>query len=115
MLGQAHALDIELLRFTSAKEAQAREFAKGQTNKTPSYTWSFFDAVRVDDWETATNLAGRLEKAGGRNSGRPPEAPALRSAVWHPISETLGAYEQFHTWNRKWLHRFGSEIIDSIP
>ena len=59
-------VDVELVRFAAAKEAQAREFAAALTNKVPDITWSFFDAVRVDDWQTATNLGTRLERASGR-------------------------------------------------
>ncbi len=41
--------------------------------------------------------------------------PALGTLIWPPISESYGAYEQFHEWNNRWLHRFGREIIKSIP
>jgi hypothetical protein len=113
----AGALDQDLLRFVAAKEAQARELGKAQTNKVPSIVWSFFDAVRVDDWETATNLGERLEQASGRQAatGEPAVSPALQTAIWSPITEIIGAYDAFHEWNNKWLHRFGREIIDSIP
>jgi len=112
------ALDVEMARFAGAKRIQARELAETLTNKPPSIVWSFFDAVLVDDWETATNLSARLNQASGRFSGQQadtPEAAALRSPLWQPITETSGAYEQFHDWNNKWLHRFGREIIESVP
>jgi hypothetical protein len=115
---EASAVDVQFLRFTGAKEAQARELAEAQTNKVPSFLWSFFDAVRVDDWETATNLMARLEQASGRygdGSGRQPVFPALMTELWQPVAEAYGAYETYHAWNRKWLQRFGSNIIESIP
>jgi len=114
---QTRALDPDLGRFAAAKQRQLQDYAETLTNKLPSIVWSFFDAVRVDDWETATNLAARLDHISGRfpNSFRIQTSPALRSAVWAPISEMIGAYEEFHKWNNKWLHRFGREIIDSIP
>lgn len=115
---RAVALDADLARFAGAKRIQARELADAQTNKPPAIVWSFFDAVMVDDWETATNLSERLNKASGRFSNPQsgtPEAAALRGTMWQPITETSGAYEQFHDWNNKWLHRFGNEIINSIP
>ncbi len=112
----ASALDVELARFVAAKEIQARQLAEAQTNKVPSIVGSFFDAVRVDDWETATNLHARLGRGSGRyTSETNPPFPGLQTEVWQPISETFGAYEQFHDWDKKWLRRFGREIIDSIP
>ena len=112
------ALDPDLGRFLTAKEQQVRDYAEGLTNKVPGIVWSFFDAVRVDDWESATNLEARLDKASGRYTNSMSSGttyPALRTLIWAPIAEVIGAYEQFHNWDNKWLHRFGREIIDSIP
>src|SRR5258706_387881 len=61
----ASASDPDFARFVAAKQAQVRDFAQTLTNQVPSNVWSFFDAVRVDDWETATNLFTGLEQAGG--------------------------------------------------
>jgi hypothetical protein len=115
--GVVEAVDPDLARFASAKQNQIREYEKELTNKVPSMVWSLFEAVRVDDWETATNLEARLNRASGRfpdNTDRAP-APALKTLVWPCISEVIGAYEDFHLWNNKLLHRFGGEIISSIP
>src|SRR3989442_747919 len=100
---KARAVDPDLSRFATAKEAQAREYAESLTNRIPSIVWSFFDAVRVDDWETATNLAARLNRMSGRYENSPggEYSPALRSAIWAPISEVIGTYDQFHDWNNK--------------
>ena len=78
----------------------------------PDLVWSFFDAVQVDDWETATNLAARLERASGRYAHADTNA-TLRGlvTVWQTIPETIGAYDQFHDWDNKWLHRFGPGYI----
>jgi hypothetical protein len=114
----AQAIDRDLARFASAKQAQVRDYAQTLTNKVPAAVWSLFDAVRVDDWETATNLAARLEKASGRYADSVTNAtisPALHSLIWPPISEMIGAYDQFHTWDPKCLQRFGQGIIESIP
>ncbi|NOS69279.1 MAG: hypothetical protein HOP33_05040 [Verrucomicrobia bacterium] len=113
----ASVIDIDLARFTTAKREQTRDLAKDLTNPVPSYVWSFFDAVQVDDWETSTNLAARMQKASGRFPGADENEiqPALRTAVWSPITEVVGAQEQFREWDNKWLRRFGREIIDSIP
>lgn len=114
---EVKALDPDLERFVGSKLAEARAAAEVQTNKVPSFVWSFFNAIRVDDWETATNIARRLEAASGRYSSSNHEtmSPALQSAIWPSISESIGAYEEFHSWDNKWLHRFGTNIIDSIP
>ncbi|MDB6121057.1 MAG: Regulatory protein BlaR1 [Pedosphaera sp.] len=116
MVGNASALDLDMARFVTAKRAQAKDLAGTQTNKVPPIVWSFFDAVRVDDWETATNLAARVDNI-GRYAGINADSlsPALQTAIWPVISETIGTYEQFHKWDNKLLHRFGSNIIASIP
>ncbi|MDQ6631927.1 MAG: hypothetical protein M3Y82_09245 [Verrucomicrobiota bacterium] len=113
----ASALDRDMVRFAAAKEVQAREFSEKQTNKVPSLVWSFFDAVKVDDWKTATNLFARLVEIRGHYDyfKTTVTASSLQTAIWSPIVETIGAYEHFHDWDNKWLHRFGREIIDSIP
>jgi hypothetical protein len=74
--------------------------------------------VRVDDWETATNLAARIDMASHRyveTANDESITPALATLIWPPISESYGAYEEFHNWNTRWLHYFGKEIIKSIP
>ena len=40
--------------------------------------WRFFDAVKADDWETATNLAGRINQASGRYRGTERDGPDQR-------------------------------------
>ena len=111
------AIDMDLAHFVTAKQSQLREYAKDLTNPVPNTVWSFFDAVRVDDWETATNLASRIDAVSGRFSGSTDKkaASALQTFIWPPISEVVGAYDQFHNWDAKWLHRFANDIIDSIP
>ena len=100
----ALAVDLDLARFATAKQNQLREYASTVTNKVPSIVWSFFDAVRVDDWETATNLAARIDRASGRYTNSMPDqsiSPALHTLIWPPIQEMIGAYEQFHNWDNK--------------
>ena len=114
----ARAIDQDLGRFMIAKQQQIRDLAETLTNKVPAIVWRFYDAVRVDDWETATNLALRINQASHRYSQSTNDdamTPALGTVLWPPISESYGTYEQFHDWNNRWLHRYGSEIIKSIP
>ena len=116
--GSLLAVDLDLAHFSTAKENQIRDYVEDFTNPVPPIVWRFFDAVRADDWETATNLAARLNRASGRFGTQDTNdviAPALRTLVWSPVCEMNGAYGQFHEWDARWLHRFGREIIDSIP
>ena len=113
----AQAIDPDLARFLATKKAQIHELADAQTNKVPVLVGKLFDAISVDDYETATNLANRLSLSSGRYSDSKYDAmsPMLRGAIWPAISEIIGANDVFHEWNNKWLHRFGREIISSIP
>ncbi len=111
---QTAAMDPDFARFVQAKQKQIRDFEKTGTNKAPSIVWSYFDALRVDDWETASNLSVRID-AIGRMLGTNTISPALQGPIWQPIGETIGVYYQFHDWDNGWLHRFGSNVISSIP
>jgi hypothetical protein len=118
LLTETYAVDLDLARFATVKEKQIRESAETLTNKVPAIVWNFFDAVRVDDWKTATNLAERIQQASGRYTNLVENesiSPVLNTLIWPSISEMIGTYEQYHEWDNKWLHRFGDEIIDSIP
>jgi hypothetical protein len=118
LTSEARAIDADLGRFSIAKQQQIRDFADTITNKVPAIVWRFYDALRVDDWETATNLAIRINMASHRYTEATNDdtiTPALGTLIWPPISESYGAYEQFHEWDNRWLHRFGQEIIASIP
>jgi hypothetical protein len=112
--GTAFAMDPDFARFVAEKTKQIREFENTANIKVPSVVWSYFDALRVDDWETATNLGNRIDEL-GRLMGTNAISPALRGPVWQPIGETIGVYGQFHEIDNHWLHRFGSNIISSIP
>lgn len=114
---QARAIDPDLGHFLYSKQQQISYLAGSITNKVPAVVWSFFDAVRVDNWMTASNLAERIDSASGRYAQATTNAmtPALHTLIWPPISESWGAYGEFHNWNNYWLHRFGREIIQSIP
>jgi hypothetical protein len=107
-------MDPDFARFVGEKSRQIREFEKSGDFKVPSVVWSYFDALRVDDWQTATNLENRIELI-GRMLGTNKISPALKGPVWQPISETIGVYDQFHGVDNQWLHRFGSNILSSIP
>jgi hypothetical protein len=137
--GDSAKPDADLVRLAVAKRAQATQLAASQPNPVPADVSRFFDAAERGDWHGTTNLFERLMKAAGRTSSyRPPPkgswaqawawvsqwlrnqrkfkpAAALNTALWCPIQETLGAAEAFHDWDGKLLHRFGTDIIASIP
>lgn len=118
LANESSAIDPDLARFATLKENQIRQNAKDLTNRVPRIVWSLFDAVRVDDWETATNLAHRINLASGLYTNSVQNktlTPLLQTLIWPSVNEMIGTYEQFHNWDNKWLHRFGSGIIDSIP
>src|SRR6185503_21243874 len=99
LTSEARAIDADLGRFSIAKQQQIRDFADTITNKVPAIVWRFYDALRVDDWETATNLAIRINMASHRYTEATNDdtiTPALGTLIWPPISESYGAYEQFH-------------------
>lgn len=112
--GNVFAMDPDFARFVGEKSRQIREFENSGNFKVPSVVWSYFDALRVDDWQTATNLANRIDDM-GKLMGTNEVARVLQGPVWQPIGETIGVYSQFHDLDNQWLHRFGSNIISSIP
>lgn len=125
--------DPAIARFVVAKRAQAKEIADAQTNKVPHTVWKFFDAIERNDWNAATNLFASLQaqksppnpsrlssilQAARQRFGLAPapvSALSLHTELWSPIMETLGTYEVFHEWDHKWMHRYGRDIIESIP
>lgn len=114
MAWHCRAMDPDFARFVATKQAQIRKFAGGDSDKVPSIVWSYFDALRVDDWQTATNLANRIDLM-GKNMGTNIISPLLRGPIWQSIGETIGAYTEFHGFDNGWLHRFGTNNISSIP
>ena len=116
--GRATAMDSNLGQFLYAKQQQIRGFSETITNKVPRIVWKFYDSAGVEDWDTASNLFRQINAASRRylqETNDEAMTPALATVLWPPISESYGACEQFHLWNKRWLHRFGSGVIDSIP
>jgi hypothetical protein len=137
--GKKARLDPDLVRLVEEKRSQAHELAAAQTNPVPIKVWKFFDAVHRDDWYSATNFFNELKDLRPNYRSYEPElrerfwikvrswfelafgalrprAPsALDTALWGPIVETRGAGEVFHDWDSGLLHRFGNDIIKSIP
>jgi hypothetical protein len=116
--GNASAMDADLGQFLYDKQQQIDNFSATITNQLPRIIWRFYDAARREDWDTASNVFNQINAASRRYAqGTNDEAvtPVLGTFIWPPLSESYGACEQFHLWNNRWLHRYGREIIGSIP
>lgn len=141
--GGASKLDPDMARFAATKRAQAMEFARTETNPVPAEVWKFFDAVQQNRWHATTNRFEHLcerfrssylsyqqspptglwsaawryfeDVTGATARRRNPPPSALDGPIWGPIQETLGAAEIFHDWDAALLHRYGRDIIGSIP
>ena len=111
-------MDADLGQFLYSKQQQIHSFSESLTNKVPHIVWTFYDAVAEGDWDRASKIFGRINEASGRFAEATNDvaiSPALATIIWPPLSECDGACEQFHVWNNRWLHRYGKEIISSIP
>lgn len=111
-------MDPDLGQFLYSKQRQIQRFSDSLPNKVPHIIWSFYDAAGMEDWDTAAKLFNEISAASQRyaiatNDGA--MTPALSTVIWPPIAESDGACEQFREWNNRWLHRYGNEIIGSIP
>ena len=62
----------------------------------------------------AGGVLGFMQQLFGSPGAAPPPS-ALHDTLWCPVHETLGIAECFHDWDGQLLHRFGRDIIDSIP
>ncbi|PWU16458.1 MAG: hypothetical protein C5B50_13500 [Verrucomicrobia bacterium] len=125
------ALDPDLARAVAEKKALAKQFAIGETNPIPSDTWKFFDLLERGDWHGATNAYRRIwqpnylvapDNIGGellewfrRQYGWREPLSGLNAPLCSSISETMGIAQCFHDWDPELLHRFGRDIIESIP
>jgi beta-lactamase regulating signal transducer with metallopeptidase domain len=103
--------DGRLRAFFTAKAAQARKLADGQT--VPPEVWPYFDAGMNGDWTTATNLWHSMRQRAHQYEGT--KADSSLDTVWAPILETELAREQFANWQEKYVLAYGDDIIKSIP
>jgi hypothetical protein len=130
----ATRLDPDMARAVAEKRTLAREMASVETNPVPREVWEFFDLVERNNWRQETNVFEGLRRQTASYYTPPPPAgfwswlqqllgnraaalrpSALNDAFWSPVHETLGIAECFHDWDGPLLHRFGRDIIASIP
>lgn len=127
---QAQIADPDIARAISQKRALAKEMAATATNPVPNEVWRFFDLLQSNYWSGATNMDRRLHALAYANpqpatnflgvarqllSGQSAVPTALRGGLWCPVHEALGIADCFQEWDPRLLHRYGCDIIDSIP
>jgi hypothetical protein len=105
------SLDPDFERFVTEKQALEKRLAEKHGVSIPEIVGKFFDAAQKGDWQTATNHFYQIESGTGRHGG----GAWIPLVIWGPIHDTLGAYEQFHSWKPELLHRFGDTIIQKVP
>jgi hypothetical protein len=103
--------DPAFVRLATEKHALARRLATQHHTEFPAIVSRFFDAANKGDWQAASNYFYEIEQATPRRTAH----PTVPIEIWGPIHDVFGAFEQFHTWDGRLLHRYGDEIIKSIP
>src|SRR5262249_47050185 len=83
-------LDPAFARLVMEKRALAKRLGEQHEVAVPSLVWNFFDAAQKGDWQTASNRFYRIEAGTGRLGG----GAWVPLAIWGPIHDTFGAYEQ---------------------
>src|SRR5436190_10221612 len=80
-------LEAQLKQFFLEKKAQARALAKEEKQEQAPEIWDFFTAGENGDWRTM----GRLYRDQHESIRADPR---LKTIVWQPLIECIGAYEQ---------------------
>lgn len=106
------SVQADFRRFISQKEALTRAIAKRHDITIDPRIGDFFLAAQKDDWIATSNLFGTLQAGSGRQEG---SVSWLPPALWGPIHDSYGAYEQFRSWNHELVQKFGRQIVESIP
>jgi hypothetical protein len=104
-------LDPDFERFVLEKRALTKQLGEKHEIPIPPIVWGFFDTAKKGDWQTTSNQFRKIEVGTGRFGG----VPWMPLAIWGPIQDTFGTWEQFHTWNSQLLHRFGDGVIRKVP
>ena len=97
----------QLEQFVAAQEAQSRVLAKKDGMKLPPDFDSFYKAAERGDWQTATNLFGRMSK-------RVQDDSTVHGSWWSATMDAYGVFEMFLSGD-KYATAFGDDIIKSIP
>jgi Tetratricopeptide repeat len=107
-------VDPRLKTFATEKRQQMDELATKLHTDVPPEARDFFRAAEAGDWVAVSNSFERI-----RSTTKPMEAratlPGLTNALFVPIHETLGAYEEFNRWDGSILQKFADGILHSMP
>src|SRR6185312_11312508 len=105
---------IRILRGSWAKRR-----GKSASSKRPTISkcrrWSGVISTRCESMIGRPRRTSPIASTNWGIMGTNEIAPSLQGPVWQPIGETIGVYDQFHDIDNRWLHRFGSNVISSIP
>jgi tetratricopeptide (TPR) repeat protein len=104
----------QLLKFSAAKEQQARQLAADFNVQVSPEIWAYFKFATQGDSQSLTNVYERLKHRVGQYEGSVND-PAVSSPVWQTLIEVQTAYEAFARGGTKYPLAFGEGIIQSIP
>jgi tetratricopeptide (TPR) repeat protein len=104
----------QLLKFSAAKEQQARQLAADFKVQVSPEIWAYFKYATQGDWLGVTNTYARLKLRAGQYEGSVND-PAVSSPVWQTLIEVQTAFEAFARGGTKYPLAFGEGIIQAIP
>ena len=114
MAPQGSEIPPQLLKFSAAKEQQARQLAADFKVQVSPEIWAYFKYATQGDWLGVTNTYARLKLRSGQYEGSVND-PAVSSPVWQTLIEVQTAYDAFTRGGTKYPLDFGEGIIQSIP
>lgn len=99
--------------FAELKHAQVRILAGKLNLPIPPDVTAFFRAAEKGPFDVVSNRFERLLNS----RDNPPVQPAIRNALWAPVHETVGAWEEWHKWkyNDPLLKMFYEPVLQSLP
>lgn len=104
----------QLLKFSAAKEQQARQLAADFKVQVSPEIWAYFKYATQGDWPGLTNTYARLKLRSGQYEGSVND-PTVSSPVWQTLIEVQTAFEAFARGGPKYPLAFGEGIIQAIP
>src|SRR5262249_31439330 len=121
-------VDADLARFIASKRRLVEKLDQELKPGTAKDVWKFFDAAAAGNASATSNLIMTLSEFKGLQpgaDGEPPpassssssekEKPLPNPVIWPIAVEVNGVIQVFARWDHKLLHRFGEDIIRSIP
>ena len=113
--GKKPWFDARLRAFFAAKSKQAHELADQEKKTIAPEIWPFLNAGVKGDWNTVTNLYGKMRIRSYQFDGTTPPDEKLETMLWQTVNETFRAWENFAYMEEKYVLKFGDDIINSVP